>query len=106
MKLNKRPIFLADVAECADYLCTEAGEDVAQRWKQALDRTLSLLGKFPELGRLRRDLPYPGVRSFFLKEFPRYLIFYRIEQHSLDLLRIRHGMMHLPGLFETPGGES
>jgi len=105
MKVVKRPSFLLDVADCADYLCTEAGEEVARRWKESLDRTISQLSKFPEIGRPRHDLPFPGVRTFFLKEFPRYLVFYRLEKGALDLLRIRHGMMHLPGLFETASEE-
>ena len=39
MKVVKQPIFLLDVANCADYLFTEGGEDVARRWKQSLDLT-------------------------------------------------------------------
>ena len=35
-----------------------------------------------------------------IKEFPRYLVFYRLEQGAIELLRVKHGMMHLPGLFE------
>jgi plasmid stabilization system protein ParE len=40
-----------------------------------------------------------------LKEFPRYLVFYRLEQDTIELLRIKHGMMHLPGLFEAGNPE-
>jgi plasmid stabilization system protein ParE len=106
MRVVKRPIFLLDVADCADYLFTEGGEEVARRWKASLDQTVALLSKFPEIGRVRHDLPFSGIRTFFLKEFPRYLIFYRLEGGTLDLLRVRHGMMHLPGLFETEAGEA
>lgn len=106
MKLVKRPVFLLDVADCADYLFTEGGEDVARQWKASLDKTLALIAKFPEIGRLRHDLPLPGIRTFFLREFPRYLVFYRLERGAIDLLRVKHGMMHLPELFEgrTPEG--
>ena len=79
MKVLKRPVFLLDVADCADYLFTEAGEDVARRWKESLDGTIALIAKYPEIGRLRHDLPFPGVRTFFIREFPRYLVFYRLE---------------------------
>ena len=105
MRVVKRPIFLLDVADCADYLFPEGGEGVARRRKKSLDQTVALLSKFPELGRVRHDLPFSGIRTFFLKEFPRYLIFYRLEGGTLDLLRVRHGMMHLPCLFETEAGE-
>jgi toxin ParE1/3/4 len=106
MRVVKRPIFLLDVTDCADYLFTEGGEEVARRWKESLDKTVAMLSKFPEIGRVRHDLPFSGIRTFFLKEFPRYLIFYRLEEGTLDLLRVRHGMMHLPGLFESKAGEA
>lgn len=106
MKVVKRPIFLTDVEHCADYLLTEAGEQVARRWKRSLDKTVGLISRFPDIGRSRQDLPIPGVRTLFLKEFPRYLVFYRATEEQVELLRVKHGMMHLPGLFETSGEEA
>ncbi len=100
MRIVRRPLFILDVEDCADYLVTEAGEEAARRWKDALAKTIALISKSPEIGRSRHDLPFPGIRSFFLREFPRYLVFYRISGKQVELLRVRHGMMHLPGLFE------
>jgi toxin ParE1/3/4 len=101
MNTIRRPLFLADVEEAADYLFTEAGENVALHWQDALKRTLSLLRDFPEIGRLRLDLPVKDIRAFPLKGFPNWLIFYRINENQIELLRVKHGMMHLPGLFEV-----
>src|ERR1051326_3728268 len=101
MRARKRPLFLSDVEDCADFLFTEAGEDVARKWKESLDKTVARLSKYPEIGCMRHDLPIPGVRTLFLKQFPRYLVFYRIEKETLELLLVRHGMMHLPGLFRN-----
>ena len=103
MKLVYRPLYLADVTECADYLFTEAGEPVARAWYQALKDALVNLRQNPELGRLRHDLPIPGIRSLNLRKYPNYLIFYRVEKTTSELLRIRHGMMHLPSLFNETG---
>jgi len=100
VKIVKRPLFVSDVEGCADYLFTESGEATARRWKASLDKAVALISKFPEIGRLREDLGVPGVRTIFLKNFPRYMIFYRLERATIELLRVRHGMMHLPGLFE------
>ncbi len=99
MKIVRRPVFISDVEDCADYLVTEAGEEVARRWKEALEQTIVLISKSPEVGRIRHDLPLPGIRSFFLRECPRYLVVYRISGKKVELLRVRHGMMHLPRLF-------
>ena len=30
---------------------------------------------------------------------PNYLVFYRLENDAIEILRVRHGMMHLPELF-------
>ena len=100
MKSVKRPSFLQDIEDCADYLFSEAGEEVAQKWKQALHRTLKIISSHPKIGRLRQDLPIPGIRSFFIKRYTRYLIFYRFERNTIELLCVTQGMMHLPGLFE------
>jgi plasmid stabilization system protein ParE len=99
MNVKKSSVFLADIEDCADYLVTQSGEEFARRWKTELDRTIGLIRSQPEMGRVRHDLPFAGIRTFFLKEFPRYLIFYRLKKRTIEFLRVRHGMMHLPGLF-------
>jgi plasmid stabilization system protein ParE len=99
MKLLYRPQFLADVTDCADYLVTEAGEKVATNWYQELKNVVAHIQRTPEIGRLRHDLPVAGIRTFNLRKYPNYLVFYRLEAGTIELLRIRHGMMNLPELF-------
>ena len=99
MKLVCRPIYLSDVAECADYLCTEAGQKVAAGWYQALKKSLEHIRRVPEIGRIRNDLPMPGIRTLNLRKYPGYIVFYRLEKGVIELLRVRHGMMNLPELF-------
>jgi plasmid stabilization system protein ParE len=101
MKAIRRPLFLVDVDEAADYLFVEAGETTALRWRDELKRTLNLIREFPEVGRLRSDLPIKEIRTFQLKDFPNWLVFYRIFGGQIEFLRVKHGMMHLPGLFES-----
>lgn len=100
MKLLFRPLFLSDVAECAEYLTSEADATVASAWYEALKKALAQIQNTPEIGRQRRDLPVAGIRTFNLRKYPKYLIFYRIEKGKIELLRVRHGMMHLPDLFQ------
>lgn len=102
MKAIRRPQFLLDVEATAEYLVTQAGENVALRWKSSLKQTLVLLCQFPELGRLRPDLPIEGIRTFNVKNFSNWLIFYRLSENEVEFLRVKHGMMHLPALFEPP----
>ena len=99
MKLVYRPLFLADVEQCADYLSTEADETVAAAWYAALKKSLEHILRVPEIGRVRDDLPMPEIRTLNLRKYPNYLVFYRLENNCIELLRVRHGMMNLPELF-------
>ena len=99
MNLTFRSVFFADVEQCADNLTTEAGEKVATAWYESLKRTLNQTQTVPEIGRLRQDLPMAGIRTLNLRKHPNYLIFYRLEKDTIELLRVRHGMMNLPELF-------
>ena len=102
MKLVYRPILLSDLTECADYLCLPAGEKVAAGWYQALKKALELIQPSPDIGRLRNDLPQTGIRTLNLRKYPNYLVFYRLEKGTIELLRIRHGLMNLVELFSEP----
>jgi plasmid stabilization system protein ParE len=99
VKLVYRPLFLSDVTDCADYLCTEATEKVAADWYQALKKAVDHIQRVPEIGRVRQDLPVAEIRTLNLRKHPNYLVFYRLEKNTIELLRIRHGMMNLPELF-------
>jgi len=99
VKLVYRPLFLADVEQCADYLSTEADEAVAAAWYAALKKSLEHIQRVPEIGRVRQDLPMPEIRTLNLRKYPNYLVFYRLEKNGIELLRVRHGMMNLPELF-------
>lgn len=101
MKAVFRPRFILDIEEAADYLQTEAGEPVVVQWRDALKQTLAALREFPELGRIRADLPIEDIRTFYVKGFANWLVFYRVEKGTVEFLRVKHGMMHLPGLFES-----
>jgi plasmid stabilization system protein ParE len=99
VKLVYRPLFLADVEQCADYLATEAGEAVANAWHKALKQALQHIQDVPEIGRVRQDLPVPEIRTLNLRKYANHLVFYRLQKGAIELLRVRHGMLNLPELF-------
>lgn len=92
-------VFEADFAEITAYLAAEASLEVSKRWEAAIIRLTELLQKFPELGRLRNDLHPDGIRTFWVKEFPSYLIFYRLKGDEIIFLRVRYGGMDLTTMF-------
>ncbi len=101
MKLLFSSVFETDFAEGVEYLAREANKEIATRWENSIYRTLALLQKNPQLGRVRRDLQPDGIRTYAVKDFPRYLIFYTAREKELVLLRVKHGAMNLHALFAT-----
>ena len=73
--LQRADAFIADFEQQARWYVREAGEDVAKRYLQALEKTLLLLGEHPGLGRLRR-FHHPAI-------FFRFLIFLNNIRHRL-----------------------
>jgi len=92
-------VFEADFAEITAQLAAVSSPEVSLRWEQAVIRLTELLQKFPELGRVRRDLRGPGIRTFVVKEFPNFLLFYRTTATEIIFLRVRYGGMDLPKMF-------
>jgi plasmid stabilization system protein ParE len=94
-----RPQFWLDLEAGVAYLAEEASPEVATRWHEEVMATVRRLENQPDLGRLRRDLTPPGIRSLIVRRYPRYLLFYRWDADTIEILRIKHGMMDLPRLF-------
>jgi plasmid stabilization system protein ParE len=99
MRLIFSSLFEEDFAELVLNFATKASPDVATRFEHRVYRLIETLLKNPEMGRLRPDLNPPGIRSFRILDFDRYLLFYRIEGENLILLRLRYGGMNLQALF-------
>jgi toxin ParE1/3/4 len=90
-----RPQFLLDLAEELLWINQKAGPVIADRWYEAVYATIEQLQKHPGLGRLRKDLQPEGIRSWRIKGFPRWLLFYMERPDSVVFLRLRQGTMDL-----------
>ena len=93
---HKRPRFLLDLAEELTRLKDHAGAEVAERWYQAFKEMLCFIENNPFIGRERKDLKPERIRSWRIKDFSRWLIFYSVtEDKRLVFLRVRSGTMNL-----------
>lgn len=107
--LHRAEFFLRDFdLQFARYL-DEAGEAVAERYFAALEATLELLARHPDLGRTRR-FRHPllkGIRSYRVQPpFHKHLVFYRHDGATLSAERVVHGARDLPRrLVQQPGAE-
>jgi plasmid stabilization system protein ParE len=93
---SKRPRFLLDLAGELTWLKEKAGAGVAERWYDALLATVEFIEKNPFVGRERKDLSPPGIRSWRVRGFPRWLIFYGVTaKKEVVFFRVRSGTMNL-----------
>ena len=99
MKTVFRPQFWIDLEESVAYLAKKASPEIASGWHQEVMVTVRRVEELPDVGRLRADLKPDGIRSLVLRRYPRYLLFYRWQEDTVEVLRIKHGMMDLPRLF-------
>ena len=98
MKVLVRPLFYADIAEEVYWLLEKAGPEVAEHWHESVWQTVELLKTSPFIGRKRADLKCPGVRSWRVEHFTRWLIFYGLREDALVLYRVRSATMNLAAL--------
>lgn len=100
MKVIFRPQFWRDLEEGVAYLAVKASPNIAQRWHAEVMETAARVKGQPGVGRVCHDLTPPGIRSLILHRFPRYLLFYRWDADAVEILRVKHGRMYLPALFD------
>ncbi|MFL6846730.1 MAG: type II toxin-antitoxin system RelE/ParE family toxin [Allosphingosinicella sp.] len=80
-----------DIDEIADHYASEAGEDVAHAFAEALQAAYRAISERPRTGSPRFSHQYhlPGLRSRRLGRFP-YFVFYIERDDHIDVWRIVH----------------
>jgi toxin ParE1/3/4 len=93
-----------DLAEAYAHIGGES-LDAAERWIRAVEDAVRLLRENSSVGRLRRfrSSRARGVRSWAVEGFPAYLVFYRIDDDELEIVRLLHGARDLPRLLAEDG---
>ncbi len=70
--------------------------DIADRLIGSITDRFSLLASYPNLGRARDEDLRPGLRTFPVGE---YVIFYRVENEDVVILRVLRGSRNMAALF-------
>ena len=96
MTVHTRPAFYHDVAREQLWLLEKAGPKIAEEWRVAVLQTIEFLQSYPLAGRERKDLKHPGIRSWRVEKFKRWLIFYAVRDNVVILHRVIYGTMDLP----------
>jgi len=90
-----------DIDEHAFYI---AGDklDAGLRFLDAIDHARNELARLPKIGSARRfDSPaLSGLRVWPVPRFANWLIFYRIDEQTLTIVRVLHGASDLPAALD------
>ena len=109
LRVVQTPEARTDLALQAKYYAQKGGMALASRFAEAVKASVRLLAGHPWIGK-KTDFRHPklaGIRFLLVrKPFDKHLIFYRVHEDELDLVRIIHGMRDLPRrLLDPPGAE-
>ena len=92
-----REIANRDVDEAIAYCLTEASDEVALGFVDALERAYRHISRHPASGSSRYpvELNLPGLQPWALRRFP-YLVFYVETKDCIDVWRVLHGARDIP----------
>ena len=101
-RILKRRGAAADLLEHFVFI-GEHSEEVALRFLHAAQETLELLATQPKMGKVTayRNRLLVGMRVFPVKNFEKYLVFYRPIQDGIEVVRVIHGARDIPRLIES-----
>jgi len=94
-------VAVADILEQADWYAAQSGEALAKRWETAVTAAILRVVARPAAGTVCkfRSLELGGVRRTMIQDFPKHLLFYRVDRGKIFVLRVVHGARDLERLF-------
>ena len=96
MKVVLRARALKDLQSIYAFVL-EQDRDAADHFLTSFDDELKLLSAHPFLGR-KRYFKQSGIRSWRIRGFEKFLIFYRPTERHLDVIRVLHGARDIAAL--------
>ncbi|MCC5636397.1 type II toxin-antitoxin system RelE/ParE family toxin [Nostoc sp. CHAB 5844] len=99
--IKKRPQVIRDLIDLATYIAQD-NLDISDRFLTVAEATFQQLAKTPAIGK-QCQFVHPNladIRRISIKGFKKYLIFYRINESEVDILRVIHGARDIESIFE------
>jgi toxin ParE1/3/4 len=90
-----------DILEQADWYKQRSGLTLAKRWERAVTSALLRIGANPHSGSLCafQTNELQSIRRMPITGFPKHLIFSRVDNGEIVILRVIHGARDLESLF-------
>jgi len=90
--------FEADFAQIIAYYARDVTPELSRRFENCVVETFERIAACPELGRRRKDLTHPEIRSLVVAGFENYVVFYQVRKEDVFIVRLLHGARNLPDL--------
>jgi toxin ParE1/3/4 len=99
-RVARRPQAVTDLVEVATYIARDSPV-AAERFLTRAEATIQRLSEMPGLGRPTHFLEdeFVGMRSWPIRGFPNYLVFYQETEGGIEIIRVLHGARDLAGIF-------
>lgn len=76
-----------DIIESAEYIAKD-NPDAAFRFLDAVETTTQLIKVTPAIGKLRPIGGEKNLRTWFVKDFHKYLVFYKATKSEIRIVRV------------------
>lgn len=92
-----------DIDQAVDWYLTEAGDETANGFVDAVAGAFSAIGRQPGIGSPRHadSLGVAGLRTWPIRRYP-YLVFYMEHDDAVDVQRVLHTSRDIPAVFIEP----
>jgi toxin ParE1/3/4 len=96
-RLVIRPQAVRDIDGHSEYLALNRGERVAERFQQMVEEKLTEISEMPELGSIWESAAanLQGIRFRTLRRFRNHVVFYRVTDHGVEIVRLLHASQNL-----------
>ena len=98
-RVTRQPRARRDIVEQADFIGRDNPE-AAERFLEAVERAERLLGDMPDMGAPRSFPGLSGIRMWRVRGFERHLIFYRVLDDGVEVLRVLHASRDIRRLLD------
>ena len=102
MGIRRHPEASCDLDVIVDYLA-QFDPRVAVRFVTAVEETAAVIERLPTLGEAypSNSSVFRGIRRTTVKKFRKYVIYYRVIESGIEILRILHGLRNAKAIFEA-----
>ncbi len=102
-KLTIRNKATQDLRQQANYILNNGNVGAAEHFLELAEATFSQILIVPRIGKSVDfvSVRMGEVRQWRMKIFQDYLVFYRVQEEQIEILRVLHGSRDLEGILST-----